>query len=351
MKNKDHSTTLRDIALRLGVSVSTVSRALNNAPEVNKRTKEAVLEMAKALHYAPNHVAQSLRSNKTKTIGIIIPNLISHFFSATISGIQDTAARQGYNVMICQSNESFATEVNNVQMMLAHRVDGILISLSRETPSYEHLQAVFQRGTPLVFFDRVDETLPASRVMVDNQDGAFKATEHLIKTGCRRIAHIAGPPQLSITKSRLLGYQEALEAYNIPVRKELIRHTDLTKEETARHIHALLKADVILDAIFAFTDLVATQAMQIIKQHKKKVPEDVAVIGFTNTPVSAFIEPALTTVAQPAYQIGQIAAKHLLDQIWQPKNFVPQSIVLKTELIIRESTRPVQKQVQVREEL
>ena len=338
---KDQSTTLRDIALKLGVSVSTVSRALNNAPEVNKRTKEAVMEMARALNYAPNHVAQSLRSNKTKTIGIIIPNLISHFFSATISGIQETAVREGYNIMIAQSNESFETEVSNVQMMLAQRVDGILISLSRETKSYDHLEAVLQRGIPLVFFDRVCDSLPASRVMVDNQEGAFKATELLINSGCQRIAHIAGPPQLSISRSRLQGYRDAHEAYGLPYREEFIRHTDLTEEETALQIQALLEADIAPDAIFAFTDLAATQAMQMVKQYQKKVPQDIAIIGFTNTPVSAFIEPALTTVAQPAYEIGQIAARHLLDQIWQPQNFVPQSIVLQTTLIIRESTRPV----------
>lgn len=336
---KDHTTTLRDIAYKLGVSVSTVSRALNNAPEVNKQTKEAVIYTARSLNYEPNHVAQSLRSNKTKTIGIIVPNLISHFFSATISGIQGIAAQEGYNVMICQSNESFETEVNNVQMMMAHRVDGILISLSGETQTYDHLHAILGRGIPLLFFDRVSEELPASRVMVDNRHGAFKATEHLIKAGCRQIAHISGPKQLSISKSRLQGYREALEAHGLPFQEELIRHSSLTEDDAAQQINSLLDTPSPPDAIFAFTDLLATQAMQIIKQRKMKVPQDVAIVGFTNTPVSAFIEPSLSTVSQPAFQIGQIAARHLLEQINKPSTFIPQSIVLKTELIVRDSSR------------
>lgn len=336
---KDYTTTLRDIAFKLGVSISTVSRALNNAPEVNKDTKKAVLEAARSLNYEPNHVAQSLRSNKTRTIGIIVPNLISHFFSATISGIQDTAAKEGYNVMICQSNESFEAEVNNIHMMMAHRVDGILISISGETQTFDHFQSILNRGIPLIFFDRVCEELKASQVMVDNRDGAYKATEHLIKAGCRQIAHISGPKQLSISKSRLQGYLDALENYHIPVQETLIRHSNLAEADTGKQIHALLHNTTTPDAIFAFTDLIAAQAMQIIKQRNMRVPQDIAVVGFTNTPASAFLEPALSTVAQPAFQIGHIAARHLLEQINQPEDFIPQSIVLKTQLIVRESSR------------
>ncbi|WP_026135505.1 LacI family DNA-binding transcriptional regulator [Nafulsella turpanensis] len=336
---KKEPTTLRDIAINLGVSISTVSRALSGAPEVNDQTKEAVLKAAKKLNYEPNHVAQSLRSNKTKTIGIIVPNLISHFFSATISGIQNMAAEKGYNVMICQSNESFATEVSNVQMMMSHRVDGLLISLSKETETYDHLHPILNRGIPLVFFDRVCEELNTSRVMVDDHDGAFKATEHLIETGCRRIAHISGPEQLSISKNRRQGYLDALQKHNIPVREELILHSSFKEEDVAVHTHTLLDLPNPPDAIFAVNDLVAVQAMLVIKERGMKIPEDIAMVGFTNTPVSAFIEPSLTTVAQPAYQIGHISAKHILEQINHPQDFIPQSIVLKTELIVRNSSR------------
>lgn len=284
-------------------------------------------------------MARGLRNNKTKTIGIIIPNLISHFFSAAISGIQDAAAKQGYNVIICQTNESFGTEVNNIQMMIAQRVEGILVSISGETRSYEHFQSILSRGIPLVFFDRVCEELPASRVIVDNRDGAFKATEHLILEGCRQIAHVSGPEQLSISKSRLQGYKDALAAYNIQAREDFIRHSNLTEGDTAQQIHSLLDSPVPPDAIFAFTDLVAAQAIQIIKQRNMRVPEDIAVVGFTNTPFSPFIAPSLTTVAQPAYEMGLMAAKLLLEQISKPKEFTPQSVVVKTELIVRNSSR------------
>ena len=336
---KKEPTTLRDIALNLGVSISTVSRALSGAPEVNDQTKEAVLKAAKRLNYEPNHVAQSLRSNKTKTIGIVVPNLISHFFSATISGIQTTAAEKGYNVMICQSNESFATEVSNIHMMMSHRVDGLLISLSKETESYDHLHTILNRGIPLVFFDRVCDELNTSRVTVDDHDGAFKATEHLIETGRRRIAHICGPEQLSISKNRLQGYLDALKMHGIPVSEELILHSSFKDEDIAEHTNTLLNLPNPPDAIFAVNDLVAVQAMLAIKKRGLRVPQDIAMVGFTNTPVSALIEPSLTTVAQPAYQIGHIAAKHILEQINYPQEFIPQSIVLQTELVVRNSSR------------
>jgi DNA-binding LacI/PurR family transcriptional regulator len=336
---KKEQTTLRDIARELKVSISTVSRALAGAEEVNNQTKEAVREVAKRLDYKPNMVALSLRRQKTNTLGIIVPNLVSHFFSASISGIQEVASKKGYNVMICQSNESYETEISNINTMVASRVDGLLISLSKETQSFNHLQTIYDSGVPLVFFDRVCEEINTSKVTVDDHDGAFKAVEHLIASGCRQIAHLSGPEQLSISKNRLQGYLDALRKHNIPVRDELIRQSSMAEYDIVEQTKSLLNLATPPDAIFAVNDFVAVQAMQVIKENGISIPEEIAMVGFTNTPVSMYIEPSLTTVAQPAFQIGQTAARHILEQIGNPTAFAPRDITLKTELIIRNSSR------------
>ena len=338
---KKGQATLRDIARSLNISVSTVSRALSGAPEINKGTRKVVLEVAKNMSYEPNQVAQNLRKNKTNTLGIVIPDLITHFFSANISGIQEVAAGKGFNVMICQSNESYEKEVKNIHTLVASRVDGLLISLSRETCDYEHLKALHIRNIPLVFFDRVCEEIEASKITVDDHDGAFKATEHLLKVGCRRIAHLSGPETLSISKSRLRGYLDALKHYNIQPEQELIRHSSLSDRNIIEQVKALLDLPQPPDAIFAINDFVAIQAMLLIKEKGLKIPEDIALVGFNNEPVTPLIQPSLTSVAQPAYQIGQIAARHILDQINKPQDFLPQRIVLKTDLILRDSSRRV----------
>lgn len=336
---KKGPVTIRDIALKLNISISTVSRALRGVPEVNPETKKAVLEMAKKLHYEPNYVAQSLRKNKTNTLGIIVPDLVTHFFSSNISGIQEMAARNGYNVMICQSNESLETEISNINTLVGSRVDGLLISLSRETNTYEHLEFLVERSIPLVLFDRIYEKLKTTKITVDDHDGAFNATEHLIRQGCKRIAHLSGPPELSISKNRLQGYLDALKANNVEVKEELIIHSSLAKEDVIDQTQRLLNMPEPPDALFAINDPVAIQAMLVLEEKGVRIPEEVAVVGFTNEPASALIKPSLTTVAQPAYQMGQIAASHILTQINQPDDFIPQNIILNTHLIIRSSSQ------------
>lgn len=336
---KKGQATLRDIARSLNISVSTVSRALSGSPAINRETRKAVQQVAKNMSYEPNQVAQNLRKNKTNTLGIVIPDLSTHFFSANISGIQEVAAEKGFNVMVCQSNESYEKEVKNIQTLVASRVDGLLISISRETVDYEHLKALKLRNIPLVFFDRVCEEIEASKITVDDHDGAFKATEHLLKVGCRRIAHLSGPETLSISKSRRQGYLDALKQYSIQPEQELIRHSSLSKQNIIEQVQALLSLPTPPDAIFAINDSVAIQAMLLIKEKGLKIPEDIALVGFNNEPETPLIEPSLSSVAQPAYEIGQIAARHLLEQISTPEDFLPQRIVLKTELIRRDSSR------------
>lgn len=335
---KKGQVTIRDIATKLNVSVSTVSRALRGAVEVNAETRKIVQETARKLNYEPNLVAQSLRSSTTHTLGVIVPDLVTHFFASTISGIQDVASKRGYNIMMCQSNESYETEIKNIHTLVASRVDGLLISLSKETSDYTHLHSLYSRGIPLVFFDRICEEVDTSKVMVDEHDGAFIATEHLIKMGCRRIAHISGPEKLTISRNRLQGYLDALQEYNIPVEQELIRHSSLLEEDIIAHTNALLDLPNPPDAIFAINDQAAIQAMLRMKERGVKIPEEVAVVGFNDSPESRIIEPKLTTIAQPAYEIGQLAARHILEQIDHPDEYNPQTLTLKTQLIIRDSS-------------
>jgi DNA-binding LacI/PurR family transcriptional regulator len=336
---KRDQITIRDIALKLGISIATVSRALRGAFGVNPETKKAVLEMAKKLNYKPNRVAQSLRNKKSYTLGIIVPELVTHFFSSNISAIQEVAAQYNYNVMIGQSNESLETEIQNTQTFIARRVDGLLMSLSKETNNYDHLELLYKKNIPLVLFDRIYEGLDVSKITVDDYEGAFRATEHLILQGCRRIAHISGPEELSICKKRLQGYLDALQQNNLPFEEELIRHCSLSKEDIIAHTNALLALPSPPDAFFSLNDPTAILILVILKEKGIKIPEEVAVVGFTNEPVSALIRPSLTTIALPAHQMGKIATTKILEQILNPEDFIPQSIMLKAKLLVRDSSR------------
>ena len=335
---KQRPTKLQDIAKELNISTSTVSKALNGVEQINPRTRKAVENMAKLMNYEPNQIAQSLRSNKTKILGVVVPNLVSHFFSASISGMQDVAAKNGYNLIICQSNESYEKEVKVVQTLIASRVDGLLLSLSRETSSYQHLESVFARGIPLVLYDRTCDAIKSSKVTVDDYDGASKAVEHLLERGFKRIAHLSGPTHLSISKDRLKGYRDALDKWSIEPDESLILHTNMQEADVIQKTKILLDLPEPPDAIFAITDPVATYAMQVIKARGLHIPRDIAIIGFTNIPEASLIEPSLSTIEQPAYQLGKIALNHILEQIEHPEEFVPQSIVLKTNLVVRDST-------------
>jgi len=336
---KGNQITIRDIALKLNISTSTVSRALRGVPEINPKTKQAVLDMAEKLHYEPNVIAQSLRSNKTHVIGVVVPEIAIHFFANVISGIQDKAAEYGYNIMICQSNEHATTEQNNLKTLVGSRVDGLLICLTRETTDFEYLKQLHEQEIPMVFFDRVCEELPVSQVIVDDHDGAFQAVAHLFACGCRRIAHLAGPGNLSISRERLQGYIDALEVFNLPVLDELIVTCPAMKDSAAESTERLLNLPEPPDAIFAVNDPVAIVAAEVMDKKGIVIPDEVALVGFTDEPVGQHMKPALTTVAQPSYEIGQVAMELFLEQINFPENFKPRKKVLKTKLLVRGSSK------------
>jgi LacI family transcriptional regulator/LacI family repressor for deo operon, udp, cdd, tsx, nupC, and nupG len=336
---KNHQPTIIDIAKQLGISKSTVSRALTGHPNISKETQKRVLELAQRLDYQKNTLALSLAKHQSFSLGMVVPELLASFFSFAIIGAQEVASKAGYTLFICQSNESYQTEIANVKALAERQIDGIITSLSKETTDIEHLKNLQRKGIPLVMFNRVSAELEVSKVVVNDREGAFQAVEHLILAGYKRIAHLAGPKNLLISQNRLNGYLDALKMYQLPIEEELITSYDLSKGQARVALMKLLDLPQPPDAIFCINDPTAIEVMQILKVRGIKIPDDIALVGFSDDPASSLIEPALTTVAQPIIEMGQVAAQMLLAQMQEdPEKFVPETKVLKTKLIVRRSS-------------
>jgi len=332
-------TTILDIARELNVSKSTVSRALKNHHSIGEVTKKAVMDLAKKYNYHPNDIASSLSKRSTKTIGVIVPLLSHYYFSTVISGIEELAYKAGYKVIICQSAESYEREVIVSQTLLSSKVDGLLVSISRETKNADHFKVFQQRNIPVIFFDRVCPGIDASSVIIDDYLGSFMAVEHLIQQGCRKIAHLAGPPLLLITQNRINGYKDALLQYGLPINEELIIDcgTGLEQVNGREAAQKMLDTGLRPDAIFGFCDPIAIGAMLALKENNIKIPEQIAVVGFCNEPMDTVVEPQLSSLVQPAFQIGEAAAEMFFQQI-ENKSTGIQKKVLSTELIVRGSS-------------
>ncbi|RPH90661.1 MAG: LacI family transcriptional regulator [Calditrichaeota bacterium] len=331
------SATIKDIAKRLNLSMSTVSRALRGHPDINEETKNLIIKTAAELDYQPNLFAQNLKNRRSSTIGVIVPQVKHVFFAEIMAGITEVAYHAGFHVIISQSNETYEREVINTQMMISQRIAGLLVSLSIQTERFDHLAALKRRGIPIVCFDRICDNLPFSKVVVDDYQGAYLAVEHLIHRGRRRIAHFAGPPNLSIGKYRFNGYRDALLQHQIAFDPDLVIYGGLNEEDGVRDFECLLDKQLKPDAIFCITDPVAIGAFAQLKKNNWKIPRDVALVGFSDNPIDALLEPSLTTVRQPAHEMGETAARLLLEHIHDKQKPV-ESIVLQTELIIRQSS-------------
>lgn len=336
-----HQVTIKDIAKALGISASTVSRALKDHPDISEHTKNLVQDYAEKVRYRPNALALNLRRSKTNTIGIIIPEMVHHFFSSVISGVDKVAYATGYNVMICQSNEEYHREVIDAQALLDNRVDGILMSLSKTTYQFDHIRNLMNHGIPVVFFDRAPEGLNIDKVLIDDFVGAKIATNHLINIGCKKIVHLSGPQNLLIGQKRREGYLKALEENGIRHNPKYIIHADTMDDVFAKASELLALADEV-DAIFAVNDSSAIAAMQILLNNGYKIPDDISVVGFGDGPNAKVAYPPLTTIVQKGTEMGQEAVTQLINLI-ENEELVhePKNIVLNPVLVIRESTRKI----------
>ena len=337
---KKPNLTINDIAKALNVSKSTVSRALRDAHDVNPETKKRIQEFAKEHDFHPDYLAKSLRNRSTKTIGVIVPAYNIPFYSIAICGIQDYAMKMGYNVMVCHSNEQYETEIKNVEALLNANVEGMIISVARDTEKNEHIKKLQRKGIPLVLFNRVIENFKAAKVVVNDYYGAFNMVDYLVKTGCNKIAHISGPNNLLLSNNRKEGYFDALNKAGIEPDQNLVTEGDFTIESGISCTEKLLAENNDIDAIFAVCDAVAFGAMKVLKKKGIKIPDDISVAGFTNEPMADLVEPSLTTVKQPIYEVGETASKLLFAQLKDP-DLPAELCVLETILEIRESTKKI----------
>ena len=335
---KKERITINDIARALNISKSTVSRALRDKHDISPGTRKKVLEYANRYDYTPDFVARSLRSKTTRTIGVIVPAYNIPFYSIAICGIQDYAMKQGYNVMVCHSSEQYEVEKHNVDALLAAGVEGIIISVARNTELNEHVGKLKRKGIPLVMFNRVIEQFKAAKVVVDDYYGAREMVRYLIRTGCRHVAHISGPVNIALSLNRKQGYIDALEEAGIRFDPVMVVDADFTIDSGMKGMSALLNLDREIDAVFCVCDAVAFGAMKVIKRKGFRIPADISVAGFTNEPMCEVTDPTLTTVKQPIYEIGESASRLLFSQLRDP-DIPAEHCILNTGLEIRESTR------------
>ncbi len=337
--------TIKDIADALNYSYSTVSRALKGSYQISEETKRKVQEYADKHNYRPNIMAQSLRNNKTRSIGVMMSNVPNHFFSEVLSGIESVCATKDYHVILTQSLESYQLELKNLEHLTWRSVDGLLVSLSSETKSVDHFKKINNKGIPVVFFDRVTDQIDTHKIIADNIHGSYKLTSHFIENRFTRIAHITSSPQLSITKERLEGYYKALKEHHIPVDPQLIKYCDhggMLSNEIESAVNELLKLHNPPDAIFTASDRISIGTLSHLHQLNIAIPDQVALGGFCDFIAPQIFNPSLTTIKQPAFEMGTQAAKLLFNLIEAKRPFTKfEKVVLETKLEERESSKRI----------
>ncbi|WP_018338252.1 LacI family DNA-binding transcriptional regulator [Butyricimonas synergistica] len=332
--------TIKDIAEKLKISVSTVSRALKDNHEISAKTRKKVQDLAKQLGYRPNPLAVALKTHKSHSIGVIVPQIVSTFYATVVKTIEEVADGYGYNVLVISSNENFQKEQKSVDVLLANRADGIIMALSHETKEFDHVKQIQESGIPVVLFDRTTSSVEGvSRVVTDGVTAAFQAIQHLISVGCKKIAILTGPEQITIGGNRMKGYLKALETNNIPTKESYIRHCpDFTVQAGKEATLQILEMRERPDAIFGITDDLAIGAIEAIKEKGYNIPEDIAVVGFSNTKRSRYMNPTVSSINQFPEKIGKTAAELLFEQITNSRHARVRKEVVNCELIVRESS-------------
>lgn len=341
---KFEAVTIKDIAKALGLSTSTVSRALRDSYEISPETKRLVLEYAEKINYHPNPIALGLKERRTRSIGVIVAEIANSFFSQAIDGIESIAYHNGYNVIISQSRESSEREQINLNYLTSRSIDGLIVSVSSETTDFSNFRELFERGMPIVFFDRIVSEIKTHKVIVDSYQGAYDATRHLVTNGYQRIAAIASSESLSITRDRLAGYQAALAESGLALPEEYVRycpHGGLIQTEISDAVAQLLALAPRPDAIVAISDKLTTGCLRVLKTRQIAVPQDIALIGFSNSDLTELIDPALSIIKQPAFEMGEIATTLLLQMIESKRPITEfETRSLAPQLIVRASSVP-----------
>lgn len=339
---KNENITIKDIAKALNLSYSTVSRALKSSYKISEATQQLVKEYAEAHHYRPNLMAQSLKNQKSRCIGVVLCSIPNSFFAEVISGIESVAYSKDYLLIITQNLESYEREVKNLENLTWRSVDGLLISLSTETKDVSHFQELHEQGLPMVFFDRVANEIPSHQVITDNIGGAYAATRHLIERGYKRIATITSTPYLSISQERLEGYKKALTEFNMPAQDEYIQycpHGGMIIDEIDTALNNLLQLPEPPDALLTASDRITIGSYSLIQKKGLSIPDAIAVAGFSNFTAPELFNPPLTTVRQNAFEMGRIATELLIQQVESKRPVTSfEKKILPTELIVRSST-------------
>ncbi len=339
MEEKKRDVTIYDLALKLNVSPSTVSRALNDHFSIGKKTKKAVQELAKEWGYRPNTLASSLRTNRSNTIGVIASWINRPFISSLISGIENAAREAGYKVIITQSHDQLEIEKDNLEALYDSRVSALIASLAMETSDYEHFSSFLDNDIPVVFVDRIPDMDGVNKVNINNFHAGYQATQHLIEQGCKRIAHFGGARNQKIYEDRYLGYVEALKKNKISLEPDLVKQaSNLSPEEGMRFTEEILALKEKPDGIFCANDTAAVSAIRYCKQHGVKVPEDIAIIGFNNDPICEIIDPPLSSIDHPAQQMGEAAINQVLQILNSNKSNGTTIFTLDTHVVARASS-------------
>ncbi len=331
-------TSLKDLAKELEISISTVSRALRNHPDISAELTKKIQQLAKEKNYTPNPLAMGLLRQQTKMIGVIVPDINTHFYSSIISGIEKVAENHGYFIVITSSNESMKKEVESVENLLKSRVEGFIVCLSQETNDFSHFEKLVRDEIPLVFFDRICEKLEVPAVLANGQDATRKITKHFFKNGCKRIAYISGPEHLNISQNRKVGYLNGLKECGLEYDQDLLVHCNLSIEDAKLATQKLLELKNKPDAIFGVNDTIAFAAMIEVKKQGYKIPDDISLAGFTDEFHSTVVDPPLTSVSHPTFKMGEEAAKLFFESIEKGKN-INKRVMLPIDLVVRESSK------------